>query len=139
MQSRVLVAIPANNIGCSNPSLLKVAHNRCQDADSLGAQDRAVAPACFSGAKSSSFGDFSKNFIADSGEHGYQTGGCLALGNEGIDDIHYVTWYLLLAGDHDDLSIWPKALYLQRDLMPIDLGHMVVDDHGSNSAVCGDL
>ena len=36
-------------------------------------------------------------------------------------------------------SFWAEALYFQGKLMPIDLGHMVVDDHGRNAADCGDL
>jgi hypothetical protein len=90
-------------------------------------------------AESCSCGELGKNFVADSGEHRHQTGVRLVLRNEGIDHIQYVTGYLFVAGNHDDRSIRVNALYFQRDLVPIDLGHMIIDDHGCNFALSGNL
>jgi len=59
---------------------------------------------------------------------------CIALGNEGIHNLQRVFWNLVVTGNHDYWHSWPEALYFGGNLMPIHLGHVVVDDHGSKRA-----
>ena len=88
MQSTVLfVAIPFRYTGGLSPILFKIAHHGGTRTRNPGWLKTAAGQAHFSGAESSSFGNLGKNFLADSGEHRHQTGGCLVLRNEGIDHI----------------------------------------------------
>jgi hypothetical protein len=42
----------------------------------------------------------------------------------------------VITGNHDYWYLWLEAFYFGRDLMTIHLGHVVIDDHGSNRADC---
>jgi hypothetical protein len=76
---------------------------------------------------------------ADSVDHRYQAVGGFVLGNKRIHHIIRVLWNLILAGKHDDWSFRPEALHLGGNVMPIHLGHAVVDDYRSKSASGCDL
>jgi hypothetical protein len=41
--------------------------------------------------------------------------------------------------DHNNWNLWLETLYFAREHMPVHLGHVVVDDHRSNRADCGNL
>ena len=48
-------------------------------------------------------------------------------------------WNYVIAGNHDDWDLRPEPFYFYRDLMPVHLGHLVIEDHGSDRAGCRNL
>src|ERR1019366_8043028 len=62
--------------------------------------------------------------------------GCFVLRNESIHHIQCGFWNRVVTGNHDYRYLWLEALYFSCNLMTIHLGHVVVNDHGSNRADC---
>jgi hypothetical protein len=72
-------------------------------------------------------------FVAASSDHRQQAAGSFILGDEGSHPIQDKFWNPVVTGNHNDWNLWLELLYFVRDLMPVHLGHVVVDDHGSRS------
>jgi hypothetical protein len=100
---------------------------------------KPLASPIYVSGRDSGFSGTRRIFTADSGKDRQQAAGCFVLGNKRIDHLQCVFCNPLVARKHDDWRMWPEAPYLGGNLMPIHLGHVVIDDHRSQHARCRNL